>query len=223
MKKSKLLVLTLVTSLLFAFTSCGSNTAAIEETAVTFLKAAADADIDTVSSLCTEDVLSDMGLITLDVEINENDFYEGLGIDKSILNEEAQKSVTDFCVYFANNIVQGYSIDEVTEEDGIGIVTGSIRTYSDEALDSLTGNDFQTDLTALMTSYQEEHLEELQSTYLNEGEDAMMIELFNGLLPEVMNMMKTNFDEFTSQDIDFYLEIENVDDKWTVTEGYLVE
>ena len=218
MKRTKFLALTLVTCLLFALVGCGkSNVPVITETAETFLQAMDNADMTIISEKCDSTVLSNLGLEMLDPEYNETDFYTGLGIDKSVLCEDAQASVTAFCEYFSENLVKGYSINEVTEEDGVGYVKATLTTYTDESLADLSGDDFNTQLTNLMTKYQEDNLNALMDIYTNEGENAMLIKIFDDLMPDIMDLMKGNFDSFVAEDVEITLELEEVDGNWMVT------
>lgn len=224
MRKTKFLTLALITCLLLTFVGCGqSNVPEITKTAETFLKAAADADYETVSVNCTETALSEMGLEPLDPAYNSDGFFEGLALDKSAFGEAAIASVDDFGKYYSEALIQNYSIIDVTEKDGVGSVTATITTYSAETLSALSGEDFQSELTTLLTDYQNENLNDLSAIYLNEGEDAMMIKIFDDLMPDIMDIMRNLLDGFTTEEVKLTLIVEKVDEKWIVTGATVLE
>lgn len=224
MKKSKLLVLTLITALLLAFTGCGANNIpAITETAETFLQAADDADMDKIRETCTESAIAQMGLKPLDATYNADSYFAGMGLDKSSFTEDAQNAVAEYGKYYADTLIQGYSIGEVTEKNGVGSVTATITTYSKETLQELVGDDFKAALTTLINEYTDENLNDLSSIYLNEGEEAMTIKIFNDIMTDIMKTLKQTLDGLETVETTVTLTVEKVDGNWMVTGATVVE
>lgn len=224
MKKNKLFTLPIILCLSLSLIGCGKSDAdAIAETAETFLQAATECNMETVSEYCLESALTNIGLDALASEYVENIIYTNMQIEKDSLSEESQKAVSDFCTYYSSNLIQNFSIGEVSETEGIGLVNVTVTTYSEDALSSLSSDAFKTGLSELMNKYQEENMRELISVNLNLGEEAMMNKLFDDLMPEIMDMMKQSYDSYTPEDVRVVLTVEKTEDKWMITKASLAE
>lgn len=224
MKKHKLYTSLIMTVLCLLFTSCGlSEKTAVLETTETFLQAAKDCNMETVSSHCNETVLTSLGINAISTEFTENVIYENMQIDKTVLSEESQKAVLDFCTYYSNNIIQNYTIGDATAENGIGTVNVTITTYSHDALSALSSDNFKSELSSLMTNYQEEHMEELITINLNDGNEAMINKVFDDLMPKIMVAMKKSYDSYPPEEVNLVLTLEKQNDTWLVTKATLTQ
>lgn len=224
MKFSKLRIISLLICLTFMMAGCGnSDKTEITQTVETFLTAATTADYETVSMYCSEDLLSDMGLTALNKANTENGFYEHLGIDKSILSEDTQTAVSEYSKFLADNLIQNYRITDVSETEGIGTVYIAITTYSQDAKNYISSDAFRTELSDLMTDYQNENLSELSSLYMTNGEEAMQQAFYNGVIPLILDTYKTSYNSYEPEEISIILIVEKVDDIWKITDGYLAE
>ena len=221
MKKFYLYTLTLLIGLCLSFTGCGSDKKEILTTTETFLQAAMNCDMETLSKQCNETVLTDLGLNAISTEFTENIIYENIQVDKNALSEESQKAVLDFCTYYSNNIIQNYTLGDATVENETGTVNATVTTYSHDALSALSSDSFKTELSTLMTNYQEEHMEELISINLNEGNEAMMNKVFDDLMPEIMAAMKKSYDSYSPEELNLVLTLEKQNDTWLITKATL--
>ena len=223
MKKFRLYTLALLTGLCLTFTGCGSEKKEVLNTTETFLQAAMDCDVETVTKYCNETVLTTLGLNSISPAFAETTIYETMQVDKTALSEASQLAVSEFCTYYSSNIIQNFTVGEVTCEDGIGTVNATVTTYSKDALLALSGDDFQKELSSLMTAYQEEHMDELISININDGNDAMMNKLFDDLMPEIMEIMKKSYDSYTPEDVNITFTLEKQNDIWMITNATLVQ
>ena len=223
MKKFYLYTLTLLIGLCLSFTGCGSDKNEILDTTETFLQAAMDCDMETLSKQCNETVLTDLGLNAISTEFTENIIYENIQVDKNALSEESQKAVLDFCTYYSNNIIQNYTLGDAAVENETGTVNATVTTYSHDALSALSSDSFKTELSTLMTNYQEEHMEELISINLNEGNDAMINKVFDDLMPEIMAAMKKSYDSYSPEELNLILTLEKQNDTWLITKATLTQ
>lgn len=221
MKKFYLYTLTLLIGLCLSFTGCGSDKKEILTTTETFLQAAMNCDMETLSKQCNETVLTDLGLNAISTEFTENIIYENIQVDKNALSEESQKAVLDFCTYYSNNIIQNYTLGDAAVENETGTVNATVTTYSHDALSALSSDSFKTELSTLMTNYQEEHMEELISINLNEGNEAMMNKVFDDLMPEIMAAMKKSYDSYSPEELNLVLTLEKQNDTWLITKATL--
>ena len=223
MKKFYLYTLTLLIGLCLSFTGCGSDKKEILDTSETFLQAAMNCDMETLSKQCNETVLTDLGLNAISTEFTENIIYENIQVDKNALSEESQKAVLDFCTYYSNNIIQNYTLGDATVENETGTVNATVTTYSHDALSALSSDSFKTELSTLMTNYQEEHMEELISINLNEGNDAMINKVFDDLMPQIMAAMKKSYDSYSPEELNLILTLEKQNDTWLITKATLTQ
>lgn len=220
MKKYKLYTLTLITCLCLFFAGCGSDKDIVYETAENVLQSAMACDVATVSSYCRENVLTDIGLNAISPEYAETMIYENMGIEKVNLSEKSQQAVSDFCFYYSDKIIQDYTLGEVTVEDTMATVIATVTTHN---FDSLSSDTFQADLDAMMENYQEEHMDELISINLNEGNEAMMNKVFDDLMPDIMAAMKKNYDSSTPKNVNIEFTFEKTNDTWLITKAALVQ
>jgi hypothetical protein len=209
--------------LCLTFTGCGSDKKEILTTTETFLQAAMNCDMETLSKQCNETVLTDLGLNAISTEFTENIIYENIQVDKNALSEESQKAVLDFCTYYSNNIIQNYTLGDATVENETGTVNATVTTYSHDALSALSSDSFKTELSTLMTNYQEEHMEELISINLNEGNEAMINKVFDDLMPEIMAAMKKSYDSYSPEELNLILTLEKQNDTWLITKATLTQ
>ena len=222
MIKNRLYTLALITCLCCSFIGCGkSDKNMVLETSDIFLQAAMDCDMETLSKQCNETVLTDLGLNAISTEFTENIIYENIQVDKNALSAESQKAVLDFCTYYSNNIIQNYTLGDATVENETGTVNATVTTYSHDALSALSSDSFKTELSTLMTNYQEEHMEELISINLNEGNDAMINKVFDDLMPEIMAAMKKSYDSYSPEELNLVLTLEKQNDTWLITKATL--
>ena len=224
MKKTKIYLLLSLIYLTFLITGCGNSAKnEIRQTADAFLNAAENADYTTLSTYCPDTILSSIGLSGLNFTHTETHYYEHLEIDKSTLSKETQNSVSEYSKSFADNLIQNYTITEVTNNNGIGSVNATITSYSQEAKDYISGETFREELSSLMTTYQTEHLEELSSIYMTNGEEAMQQAFYDAAIPLIMDKYKSALNQFEPQEIPIVLIIEKENDLWKITDAYLVE
>lgn len=222
MKKNRIMSLLCILCLLFSLTGCGT-TKAVKETANTFLTATTTADMETISANCTEEVLSQMGLEILNPAYNETAFYASLDIEKDSLEKAAQASISDFYNKYSKSVIQSYEITDVEVNDGVGTVYATLSTYSRESIATLSGEDFHNEIIALMQTYQQAHMRELISIKVNNGEEAMMIKIFNDLMPDIMTLMKNKLDSFSYSDVNIVLFIEDTGAGFKVTGAGITE
>ena len=221
MKKFYLYTITFLIGACLSFTGCGSDKKEILTTTETFLQAAMNCDMETLSKQCNETVLTDLGLNAISTEFTENIIYEKIQVDKNGSSEESQKAVLDFCTYYSNNIIQNYTLGDAAVENETGTVNATVTTYSHDALSALSSDSFKTELSTLMTNYQEEHMEELISINLNEGNDAMINKVFDDLMPEIMAAMKKSYDSYSPEELNLVLTLEKQNDTWLITKATL--
>ena len=219
MKKKNLYTLTLVTGLCLLFSGCVSDKDKVSETCENVLQSAMACDVQTVSSYCYENVLTDIGLNAISPEYAETIIYENMGIEKSSLSETSQQAVRDFCLYYSDNIIQNYTLDEVTVEENTATVITTVTTHNSESISTVS---FQEDLNTLMETYQEEHMDELISINLNEGNDAMMTKVFDDLMPDIMTAMKNSYDSYSPENVIIEFTFEKIEGEWLITKAVLV-
>lgn len=218
MKKTKLLVLTLVTCLFASIlTGCGNSKQVITETAETFLQAIVNADSATIYDICTDDIIAYHELDSLDIVAMEELFYESMGVEKDVLNADAQAAVTEFCQTTIDKTFTDYSIVSVNVKKQVGTVHASITGVSSDPDEILGSDEIAEQMDVLMTAYVDTNMDSLLAIYEESGEEAMTNQVYNDLIPQMLEIMSDAWDsvEYEEQVIIFY--VKKIDDKWYIT------
>ena len=224
MKKYKLYTLTLITCLCLSFEGCGkSNVPAITETAEIFMEAMAEADIDTISENCTKKAFRTLRLKALDPSYNVDAYFRGMGVDKELFSEEALAAVQDYGYYYADALIENYTINKVTEKYNVGYVNVTVTTYDFNTLKNLMTEQLNAKIEPLLDDYTDENLDELSAIYLEEGEMAMTIQMFDDLMGDIMNIIKEMIDTTETEEVTFVLTIRKIDGEWLVTDAYEID
>lgn len=219
MKKFFISSLLMSAGLLCTLTSCGfSDKSEITQNTDTFFQAAMDGDYNAVSSLAAAEVIDSMGLNALDIDSACGHYYEHHNIDASLLSEDAKNSVKDYCTYFANGLIQDYQIQNISSQNGFATLDVSVTTYSPKAAEYMDSDAFLDELETLMTEYQNEHIEELSSIYLKDGDKAMEQTFYNAVIPLIMEHYKTTLSRFGTEEIILTMTLEKQNDTWLITQ-----
>lgn len=218
MKKNKLYSLTLITGLCLSFIGCGkSNVPAITETAVIFMEAMEEADMDNITTLCTEAAFDSLKLKYLDSSYQVNDFFRGMGVDKELFSEEALEATQNYFDYYVDALIKNYTINSVTEKNTVGHVNVTVTTYDRQTLKNDINQHLTTEFESLIEQYTDEHIDELSAIYLENGEIAMTIKILDALMDEFMDILKNLIDTAETTDVTIVLTVEKIDNEWLVT------
>ncbi len=200
-----------------------SNEESITKTAEKFLQAMTDTDIEALNTSCLGFVLMDLGMDYLKWENYERDFYLLTGLDKELLNEETQTAVQDYFKEASKMIVAGYSVKEITESDEGGTVRATIDIISENADSPLQTGTFEEDIFRMMYRYAEENYDFLQDIYLEYGEEAYMIQLYNDMIPELLEYVRIILSEYETKSQEIAFKVVNLNGQWFVMEATMVE
>ncbi len=200
-----------------AVTEGTPNKEAVTVAAESFLKAIDEVDREAIESSCMGFVLIDMGMAQLSIEAVEDTFYTAVGIDKAILNEDAQAAVTEYGNFCAEGAVQGYSVDTVTEINGVITVTATIKTFSPEAENPMESEALMSELEDMADEYVEDNMLRLLDVYFDKGEEAVTMQIYNDLIPTILEMCQEAIAEVPVDDIEVVFNMEKIGDKWMVT------
>lgn len=218
-------VLVIIAMLALSLAGCGGSdvTGAIRDTAEGFMSAMEAGDIDKISEYSSEEMFEEDGdLSELESIINFRELMlSELGVEESDVSQEALDSIDSLKDTLLSEFIKSYEIKEVAEEDGVGNVTCDI-TYGYN-VDSVDDADLGTEASLLSENYTSEHLEELVAIYNEQGEEALTKAIINGVLPEVMTILKDRILSSEGESNTCVLKIENIDGKWLVTEAKLTD
>lgn len=216
MKLIKKLLLTLVTGILcVALTGCGAQREEITTTINTFFTALTDGDWNTALSMCSEDVLAELDIMQGDNL--EAYFYDSLGVDKEKISAEAQAAVSAFMDNITANMVQDYKINNIVVSKGEGTASVTVTAYDENASDPFSDPALEEKATSLMEAYTEENMDSLLQIYMTEGEEGMIIAMFNDLMPELLDAMSDVLTDLETTETTLYLKVIKVDDTWMIT------
>ncbi len=219
MKKSKLLVLTLVTCLFATvLTGCGSKKI-ITQTAETFLQALVNADTATINELCTDTMISKHKLDMLDVASMEAYFYESMGVDKDTLNPEAQTAVTEFCQSTVVETFKDYSIISINTKGQVGTVHASVTGIPTDAGNVLESQEVSDKVNELITTYTESNMASLLEVYAASGEEAMTTQIYNDLIPQMLQIMQESLASIEPSESELIFYVKKINDKWCICDS----
>ena len=195
-----------------------TNKEAVTEAAEVFLKAVDDVDKETVADMCMGFVLVDMGMAQLSTTAIEKAFYQAVGIEKEWLSIDAQNAVIAYGDTCAEVMLQGYSVKDVTGSDGVYTVTATIHTFSPKAENPMESEELMTDVEALEEDYVENNMDALLEVYLLKGEEAMTMQMYNDLIPEILSLCEQAIHVIELEDVEIVFHMEKLGERWVVTE-----
>ena len=214
----------IVVMMALCLTGCGgsSNDSAIQEAAEGVLKALQAGDIDAVTEYASEDILMNGDLAEFrSMSEFTADMLASLGVDKENISEEAVASIDKLGESLLTGFVESYTIDEVKEEDGAGLVTCTVNFgYNADNLDE---TEMSVEVSDLVQKYAEENIDELTKVLQDEGEEGLTNKLVSACMPMICDKISEYIAEAEGYTSTIVMKVENADDKWIVTEAKAVE
>ncbi len=212
--KKRLMTCLVVTLLTIALlTGCGRSE--VRKTAEGFLQGIMDGDVDAVSVYATEELMNSGTLVFADREELKAQLYEQLGVSEEDLSEEAIASVDNYVDIIVQNVIKEYEITSVSVKKRVGTVKADIvKGYDpDEEIDLMDEEELLDDIAV----YQSEHFDELVEIYTKSGEEAMRREMYNGMVPIVLDGMAQRLEEMDDIQQTTTITVEKIDKQWKVT------
>ena len=192
---------------------------AVLNAAESFLKAADEVDIDTVSDSCMGFVLSDLSLNYLRKEALVRDFYISLDIEESAFGTKAQEAILAYGESCADYLIQGYTVQDVEEKDGKYVVNATIRTFAEDAENPIDSDELMWELEAMSEQYIEDNMDTILGIYFLEGEEAALLMVYDDLIPEVIEICQQAIEIIETEDVAVQLTVEKLGDRWVITEA----
>ena len=218
-------VLVIVAILAMCLTGCGGSgqKGAIKDAAEGLMSALQAGDLDKITEFASEDIVKEDGDLSFVESIQgfTEEMLKSLGVEEENTSEEAMAAIEDFRDTMLGELVKSYEIGEIQIEDGIGYVSCDF-TYGYDP-DSLNESDLSASVQDIATSYTQENLDKLIEIYNTQGQDALTQAIVNGILPDLLGGMKEYIMSSGEKDVTCILKIENIEDKWLVTEAKLTE
>ena len=210
MKKLTSFVLSFM--MLFFIVGCSSQSheEEIKNSVDTYFSAIKSGDYNKAMEMTTKDKgdFSDgFGLSELDSSLASGFINENMG---NIFNEEAKK----FISYMMSKAIGDYAIDKVTENKDEAIVSLSGKCINFEKFDP---SSFELDIQELSTKYLNEHGDELNKIYTEQGQDAMTQKIFDDITPEVFDRMKKVVDDTERMEFKMEITVKNIDGQWLIS------
>ncbi len=211
MKKITSLLLSFM--MIFSLIGCSSQSheEEIKDSVDTYFAAIKSGDYNKAMEITTKDrgdFNDSFGLSELDSSLVSGFINDNMG---EAFNEEAKK----FISYIISKAIGDYSIDKVKEKDDEAIVSVSGKCINFEKFDPST---LELDIEELSTKYLNEHGDELNKIYTEQGQDAMTQKIFDDITPEVFDRIKKVVDD--TERIEFKMEItvKNLDGQWLISD-----
>lgn len=196
----------LLLTITLGMTACSQKSTDVQEGIVKdFFQYVEDADSDKLETICEDSINDAMGIEKM------NEYFDTF-LDEDTYGETFVKEAQDFKGEVMENLFTSYKIGE-TEVDGDTAkvsVTGKYTDYSEVTLD-------ETVVADMAQTYAQEHMEDLQSVYQQDGYNALMKKIYSDIAPDMFDEMMGQMSEAKEKDFDIVFELEEKDGKWLIT------
>ncbi len=154
----------------------------------------------------------------MDPEAMAQDLYDSLDIDPEALDETAKQSMLLLCRDIRDAAVTSYKITDVKEENGTGSVKAVVGWIGGEVLGQQID---EAKMQELVNNYITANEAELTEAAMNEDEAALMKRIYNGILPDVVSLLRETVAAASPVQSSCTLTIEKKGGKWMVTDCIL--
>ena len=220
----KLLALLLAACMIVSLAACGGAAAddgkeQASAVADSFLKSIQDGDFATAETYLSEDLQNELSWDTfLDNATQKMQTSLLSSIPGYTPSDEVKAAIEDWTKTILGVMVRSYEVGDVSESGGAYTVKGKISvvdvsgTSNDEFYQ--LGQDLGKEASG---DYMNEHLEELQKIYQEDGQNAVYDKIFADLLPTMLPKITEVFEKYDAADQDVELTVENKDGKYVIT------
>lgn len=196
----------LLLTITLGVTACSHTSTDVQEDTVNdFFQYVEKADSDKLETICDDSINDAMGIDKM------NDYFDTL-LDEDTYGEVFVKEAQDFKGEVMENLFTSYKIGE-TEIDGDTSkvnVTGEYTDYSAVNFDDSV-------VAAMAKTYAQEHMNELQELYQQDGYNALMKKIYSDIAPDMFDEMLDQMSEAKKKDFDIIFELKEKDGKWLIT------
>lgn len=212
------LVCLLAFACLFATTACSSERA-VTKAAETFMDAMDSGDFAEAKKLCSSSAASTLGLDNMSKKSLRNAFISGMsssgyGISYDSLDSSAKNSIDDAIEYVQKSAVKSYTLKDDYDDDD-KTISAEVKVLNTSSVSTYT---ISSKASSLAQSYVNAHRTELESIYTSSGQTAMLTQVINGIMPEMMTYVKTDLvDKMTTETQTWKLTFEEDDGDWIVS------
>ncbi len=214
----------IVSMMAVCLAGCGgsSNGSAIQETAEGVLNALQEGNIDGITEYASEDILmnGDLSQFRSMTEFTA-DMLGALGVDRENISEEAIASIDKLGESLLTGFVESYTVDEVKEEEGTGLVTCTVN-FGYNA-DSINESEMSVEVSDLVQKYAEENIDELTKVLEDDGEEGLTNKLVSACMPMICDKISEYLAASEGYSSKIVMKVENLDGKWMVTEAKTAE
>lgn len=214
----------IVVMMTLCLAGCGgsSNESAIQEAAEGVLTALQEGNIDGVSEFASEDILmnGDLAGFRGMTEFTA-DMLGSLGVNREDISDEAVASIDKLGESLLADFIESYTIDEVKEEDGTGLVNCTVNFGYDA--NDLDESEMSVEVSELVQKYAEENIDELTKVLEDEGEEGLTNKLVSACMPMICDKISEYLAASEGYSSKIVMKVEKVDEKWTVTEAKVAE
>lgn len=188
----------------------------------TYLNGMVNGDEAAVRSVCSANV-SDNGQYTMILykdTILFDSFIQGMGdqVELDQLSDEVNASYNQLCTTIAQNSVRHYTIDRVSGSEGVFTINVTAYRYGENAI-SGAGQD----LYSIANQYAQDNYNSLMSLYYSQGEEALALAIYNGILPDVFNTIASSVASSEDYQYSITFTVEKIDGTYVITSINVVE
>ena len=203
----KILTFALTALMIISMTGCAGNdnTQKEQEKVVTsFFDSIKEYKLDELEKISTDDYTDVLDIASLTDGLKDLE-------DENVYSESFIKETNNFIKKVFDKLIKEYKITFDEKEENTVLVKG--KMLDEKSIDMTSA---QENINELIQKYQEENMEELSKIYLEQGQEAMMIKIFDDLSKELYNPLYTELDNAKYTDFTFKFEMIEKDGKWLI-------
>ncbi len=225
MKKSISLLLAVMLVCMMSLVGCGGEdqSEAVKSTADSFLTAMNEGNTEEMQKYCDEKVLT-TGALSAFKDFNdlESALLSGAGIEEGALTDEAKASLDEFKTNFLNKLIESYELGEPSiGDDGTATIEATINFGYDVNRMSTIDMSKIDGAEEIVTEYMTAHQSELMEIYQKDGQDKVLMEVMNAVLPDLLDLVTKAIDEQcegTMTETDTLTLTQQDDGSWLITD-----
>ena len=205
-----------------ALAGCGGSNKEIEAAVTGFMDAVKDVNLEEMNNFAVDGALAGEAKEVFDISAQEDAMYASYGVEKDQLSSQVQQDVTRLCEEMRNRFLVDYSIGDIQVEDETATATVTMtHGYSVDTF--LKSEVVNSQVSSIVENFANEQSAEIVQIATDEGSDAAMTYIYNGVLPEILSLMTNELDSEGDTKSEAVLTLSKTEEGWRVVDAPLYE
>lgn len=212
MKKLRNVLCMLLAVVVLAGCSGGGNTSTKEQEKVVdaFFTSIKEGNFGKIEDITTSDYVDSYGFGDFQKQFDEM-------LDKDTYGTVFVTEAQGFLDNLFGKMIKDYKIGKVDVKDDKTTITVNGKMFDDDALDAFNSATINSEISALATAYQQEHLDELTKIYQEQGMDAMQQKVMDDLSKQIFDIYNKKVNEFKYTDFSMKFVVVKEKDEYKIS------